>query len=508
MKNNMKRVSAIAAVAALACTGFTGCNKQIVPIQIADYVELSAEGCEILGKLEFEVDTEELVRDNCEAFGFGKYNDKAKALAEALEEALEEGALSKTESLMNGDTVTLTWDANAIAVLEEEHGFDLVTDPLELTVEGFDALTRIDPFENDAVYFGGTEGYGYACVNTNSISVTSPDGWYSNFDMYYTIRLKGTDMEETVELTNLKNGDVVVATASYFGTTGDEMQRKLAEDYQVICTATEKEYTVDCLAQPTNIDLFEGVTVKADDYAVAPFGTVSVDLSDATHFSMDYYYGTYYCNISDVTFSLSAAENLKNGDIVTVTAMYNGSPLQDVLETFIAETGYTTDVFSKEFTVSDMNSIVTTLEEIDQATLDTVTATFTANRQAEFDGYPDNDFVSATYIGSYLFSGTYENVWREHTNSWYACYEVKSTGQAGDVTYYSFINYENVDYTADGVFNIADKNENEPEKGGFFIEGQTFRIGDYTFVGFQTKEALKSYIESQCGTSETFVCNF
>ena len=217
MNGNIIKLSALL----LASVMLAGCGR--ADIDPNDYLELSLSGLDTAASAAFDVDYEEMVRDNLRAFGIKKQDD-----GDGIENAVSYlrqylvGAPDKGEMLSNGDIISFEWDAEYREKLEDRYRIRLALDDKEITVSGLREAARFDPF-----YFLSLE---YSGVEPNGELTLSCD------------RLPVKDVPFTASRSSgLSNGDKVKVR---FGSgSEDEITSEcFSQGYVPLCF--EKEYTV------------------------------------------------------------------------------------------------------------------------------------------------------------------------------------------------------------------------------------------------------------------------
>lgn len=159
----------------------------------------------------------------------------------------------------------------------------------------------------------------------------------------------------------LSNGDKVELTIN--------IDDSIEKNYKIKIEAKDQTYTVEGLVEGTSadyssitedtkevsqevelkeIDLFEGVTVEFEGYS--PYITARIKTSN-------------YLGI-DEKYTLSNEKNIKNGDVITVTATYD--------ENLAIEKEYLVTNTIKEFAFEPKDSFIQSMEEIDEETLNKI----------------------------------------------------------------------------------------------------------------------------------------
>lgn len=208
-------------------------------------------------------------------------------------------SLSKTVGISNGDIITVTcaYDKDYL----KAHGIKLKDTTFDFAVENLPDAQQIDLFDGIILDFIGSNGYGEAYVNTdNAID-------FLKSDVTYTF---------TNDSTSLSNGNIVMVTASYSGDNMDFYSGSAAFDGKVYSFENNvtKKFRVKGLSLDVqDIDLFN--YAKFSFSGADGYGQFNADTSNAPEF-VDLYF----------IYTIDKENGkLKNGDVVTVTASYNGS---------------------------------------------------------------------------------------------------------------------------------------------------------------------------------------
>lgn len=301
--------------------------------------------------------------------------------------------------------------------------------------------TKIDLDDYTTIECYGYDGYGSltAKINWDAIEEKYGDKLklrkgddYERF--YYGLltefgETKVGILKESVNLsfdktTGLSNDDVVFYTWN--------IDEDYKEYFKCELKCSDGEYKVTGLDSLESFDAFKDVKVEFS--GVAPKGKANIN-----------YLGSEF---SSYDFILENCENLKNGDVVTVTIDTNA------VEEFANEFGKIPAEASKEYTVSSLKSYLTKTSQIKEEDLkkmkkqasDEISANAAKNMDKETE-----KLEKATYLGTYLLTTKSADTHSSY-NYLYLVYkiQVKNTYSYEEEkynksnTYYWFIRYDNV----------------------------------------------------------------
>lgn len=211
-----KQIISIALAAVTVSVVLTACGRR--SFDVTKTMEVKFKGSDGYGECELENEYGWIsdVQD---------YYSKAKSVSseqiEQIEYALEmvvDYNIEPNENLSNGDTVTIT---PKIDSMTEEYAFDLVGEPVTVTVEGLDKVEEFDPFDGVKVTFDGVAPNGTVTISSEQDDISfSAD-----------------------KSAGLSNGDKVTVTAEPRSGMSD-----YASEHGKVFSKTENEYTVDGLA--------------------------------------------------------------------------------------------------------------------------------------------------------------------------------------------------------------------------------------------------------------------
>lgn len=240
--------------------------------------------------------------------------------------------------------------------------------------------TKVDITDYVMVEFSGVNGQGSAVCNLDSVSLeqalAGDDdgeismeeleklGWITQFEMTLSC-----EMDEDSELSN---GDTVTVTVSY-----DE---DLAKENKVTVTGTTKEFEVEGLKDPIEVDAFasdifdtdNGVTLEYSSLAPTAYLSVVNNCTSEPE--------------SLITYTADKTNNINNGDQITITAELPASA---------ADEGYVLKETEKTITVEGLDAYVTSLSQLndpDKAeVLDAAEKNFLASAEKHIDFYDVNN---------------------------------------------------------------------------------------------------------------------
>ena len=251
---------------------------------------------------------------------------------------------------------------------------------------------------------------------------------------------------------DLSNGDVVTVTASW----NEDYEKKAG----VKILSKEQEFTVEGLEEVKEVDPFEDIEVTFS-------GTPPYVYPDWTNNSDDDYLRYLWFNFEDY-------DSLDVGDTVTLTV--------DESEENALANGYKFTQTSKEYTVSGVDSYVTSAADISADNLDSMKNEATDALDAYFannNSYIGNSGFS--YEGSYYLVAKNSDTWGD-TNVLYLVFSttVTSAENAFEPTVVYFpVKYTNIMALSDGSQNfntygdIEGYTELEYDDGWYNVEGYT-----------------------------------
>lgn len=222
MKNKWKKTIGIGMILGTALC-LSGCGS--TTINMNDYLEYEIGGYEGYGTISSQVNTQSAMSD---------YEDEIARLNDGAEDAAVLAALdsyrlmeridgewSQTDSLSNGDTVTFTWDEDAIQDFEDSCDVKIKYSDVKVTIEGLEEVATYDAFAGLEVAYRSLAPFG-------TVSLNSEDCEISN--LTYTAGPS----------TGLKNGDTITVTV--------EVPDNCAKEYGKVPKETTKTYKVEGLS--------------------------------------------------------------------------------------------------------------------------------------------------------------------------------------------------------------------------------------------------------------------
>ena len=187
----------------------------------------------------------------------------------------------------------------------------------------------------------------------------------------------------------LRNGDVV--TYSW-----NESEDEAETLFGVKVKYSDITYTVSGLEKVNTFDAFDGVTVEFN--GTAPRGTATVNSLPTTEAG------------SSLHYTLDTAENLCNGDTVTLTVSSNREDFSDCIEKY----GAIPEETEKTFAVSGLNEYVTSPVLLTDTVLDSLKAqaedTFKAYAANHWDADSES-LIGMDYVGDYILTPKEDSFW-------------------------------------------------------------------------------------------------
>lgn len=253
--------------------------------------------------------------------------------------------------------------------------------------------------------------------------------------------------------TKLKNGDKFVVSIT---TTG-----KAAEKI----SSCEKEYTVAGLIELSKVDIFEDIELTFE--GVSGDARAIIEKSDNSDVA------------ADCSFSVDPMYNLSNGDIVTIQIKN--------IDELAEHHNILPMISSKEYTVSGLNSYVSSVDEIPQALIQSLAERFAQEEKADLQENAVFSYSDVKYYGTYLLM-VKEDAWLSHHNELqiFISYDEYMNGEFWRTIYLPLV-FENVLKTPDGIISL----EYEDGNTSIFttdIDGYIEEIKDkYEVMSIETK---------------------
>lgn len=274
MKNKWKKTIGIGMILGTALC-LSGCGS--TTINMNDYLEYEIGGYEGYGTISSQVNTQSAMSD---------YEDEIARLNDGAEDAAVLAALdsyrlmeridgewSQTDSLSNGDTVTFTWDEDAIQDFEDSCDVKIKYSDVKVTIEGLEEVATYDAFAGLEVTYGSLAPFGTASLNSEDCEISN---------LTYTAEPSA----------GLKNGDTITVTV--------EAPDNCAEQYGKVPEETTKTYKVEGLsgfvtsAADIPEDTMAAMKKQAEDDRKAAFAKDSDSTLDGIT-----YVGNYFLTMKD-----------------------------------------------------------------------------------------------------------------------------------------------------------------------------------------------------------------
>ncbi|MDE5679927.1 MAG: hypothetical protein K2I01_05785 [Lachnospiraceae bacterium] len=271
---------------------------------------------------------------------------------------------------------------------------------------------------------------------------------------------------------NLSNGDTITLTWN----CEDEMA---SEYFNCKLDYSDIEYKVTGLTEVGKFNPFDYVEVSFSETEPYIIATITQNYDQP---EMQY-----------IRFTADKEHNLCNGDIVTVTASISGS-----VDTFVENYGVVISETERTYTVEGLPHYATGVAEIPSDVMDAMSA----KGEEVFRAYVANSWnkpenlISVTYIGNYFLTAKpleyvtrSKSFWTE--NYVYLVYKITATNPDPEevVEYYYYVYYGDIEIQPDGSCSVDVNTCTAPDTGWFSTE--TFKVGSYTYVGYESLEALK-----------------
>ena len=282
---------------------------------------------------------------------------------------------------------------------------------------------------------------------------------------------------EVIAPDELKNGDTVTVKWKVD-------KKNFEKKYNCRLEYETKTVPVTDLEDFVEYDPFKDFEVSFE--GTAPYATVSLD--------------DYNVEYSFLDFDIDKTENLRNGDVVTITLKMD----EDFEENCISNGVIITNT-KKEYTVSGLASYVEKIEDIPEDGMNSMKG------QAEdaFNAYVAKEWENPesmkgfNYIGSYFLTRKEYDSW-ESSNCLFLVYEVSYDGRNVNeeneeenkeeikepFTYYYYVCFYDLVVLDDGTFSV---DLNNYEKSDNRWAGQRFDKYGLSFNGYENKESMFSH---------------
>ncbi|MBQ7415833.1 MAG: zinc ribbon domain-containing protein [Oscillospiraceae bacterium] len=429
-------ICAAVAAAIIALTVVLIIVNQPKTLEMDNYISVSFEGFDTVGRATLTVDGEKLVNDLTDGLDESGVTDLYKLLRQGKLDV----ELEKESGLRNGDTVTVNLTVDNAAF--EEFGLKIKLKKTAYTVEGLKPITTVDPFDYLKVTVSGYEPY--ASVDFENTAT----------DEYLQSRLYFYCDDRTYDCSN---GDELVIYA------GGIYEDSAEDGYHF--TRFSMTYTLTDVPQPEEIDVFDILTVTYS--GVDGEGRLSFEKNPGED---DF--------LSNVSFSFDKTYNLTSGDVVTCTASYWKTP---------EEYGYKVLTTEKTFTVPQLGTFVTDYTVLGEE----ARTQLTQKAQEKLEEALNAEYVAGSlYTSNSIFSTTYaldeyesfENVQLTHVytysgSSWSSTYHtlgfvfsVDLLGhptEAANGTAYFYLSIEDLILLIDGTLEPGWEDELSMNSGAY-----------------------------------------
>ena len=267
---------------------------------------------------------------------------------------------------------------------------------------------------------------------------------------------------------DLSNGDTVV----FAWELSDGDKELLEELFGVkIKFGEPKEYTVEGLDEPEEIDPFEGVEVTFS--GIAPNGEATLDASNGPESCQSLY-------------ELDPQEGLSNGDTVTLYL-----DRDDVNEYLTENYGVVVSETSKTYTVEGLASYAASLDEIPEETAESMRKQSEDVIRAEIAGNSDMTLDELSYLGDIMLTPKVPGTMNKN-NVLYNVYHTRVTITRGENTTnaesYVWVGYYDLTMLADGTCSV--------DLSDYDLTGSYIRVPlgvlTYRIPGFENYETLFS----------------
>ncbi|MDD5947209.1 MAG: hypothetical protein PUC41_05355 [Oscillospiraceae bacterium] len=237
MKIRMKVAIVTAIISSATLSGCAGNGK--TEINISDYLTVECSGYSTVAIPDANLSIKDMITTNPEAFGLDKDASVSEIQAVGMDvyNIIEQHEsimqLNKTEKIANGDIITVTWNQDALAAIEDKYSVKWIADEYTFTVDGLTELTPYNPFDYLHVSFQ-LDKYGSDKTKYQMLMAIDEE-----FDIGILFK---TDNESAFTIAKYDLGDTVKVIA-YVDFAGKTIEEYCAERGYLI-EQTEKEFVV------------------------------------------------------------------------------------------------------------------------------------------------------------------------------------------------------------------------------------------------------------------------
>lgn len=403
MSKFLKKVLPAVLLIILAAFAITGCGKQKLNLQ--DNTKVDFSGYDGYGSANASIDVYSLLTlllANSEDEASWENELRIMYLLEEIKVNLD-----TSRGLSNGDqvTVTITYPDNLAEKL------DVSISPKSgsswtIEVGGLSNLETIDLFDNMGINCEGYDGYG---------TITPWDN--STYDL----------VAELSAYDNAKNGDTVMMTLS--APNGSDLTNYCITQYGVIPAATSKEYFVEGLTEPGEIDLFKDIDISTSGYS--PYLSVTI-------------FGAY--ENDGISYEL-VEDNEKHaiGDTITIRAYVSGwGKDRDLTEECLNNFGALPTAETYTYTIPDCNYYIMDADQISDDVLDQLISDARDHLDSDLADKDDSLSVNGiTYYGYYLQTRKAYNRY-ETNNRIYIVFSIDYTWDGNSGTRYCVVCFADI----------------------------------------------------------------
>ncbi len=284
------------------------------------------------------------------------------------------------------------------------------------------------------------------------------------------------------QTSGLSNGDEV----SYSWNCLDDAAKN---NLKVNLKHSKKTFKVSDLTEAETFDPFEDLLVEFS--GISPYGIATVKNNSKL------------AAAESLGFTISQDEELKNGDKVTVSI---SDQYGDAAENCLSEYGMLPSPMEKEYTVSGLDSYVTSSDQISEKSLEEMKAQAEdVLKSVQASRSDSTEWKSITYLGNYLLTikdARRDNVWGNIENQIYLVYRVtvrnweitEYNSFDEEMTFYWYISYSNLSYQESGETIVDIGDYSTPYESVY--NGNSFLVRWY-YDGFENLDGLyKSVVQS------------
>lgn len=357
-------------------------------------------------------------------------------------------------------------------------------------------VINLNDYAEPNVVVNGYNGYGEISVDFDydgmyedtvdivKLPDVSDDDWYVSGEMAYSDGIYELIAGHFEPSENLSNGDEPVLIWDI----SPEYEEYFEDTFRCRIKYNEFTYSINGLEDIETVDPFKEGDFTLDFSGTAPDGMAMV--SNNAH--------------QEISYEVTPASGLSNGDTVTVTAE---------LPYGIEDAGFALSETEKTFTVEGLEQYVDSLEQIPDDYLELMESQANDAMQsavAEDWDTPD-DYKGMEYIGSYLAVVKEGSSFLNNANELCMVFRVTAGSPEGEFQYYYYTTFSDLKLNADGSCSTDLMDYDVPYGSGALfsddVRGAAFRKGGVVYVGYENLDLLYNQVIVQLVEDYTITDN-